>query len=155
MSRMSRLCVPTIGTILTLEEDWTFLLHHERRNQKFGKDNFDLDLSWSDWWWKRDPVTGKNERVYNKPHEITLPAGTVLKVDRIYIRSKAKDYRDYDSVTFQCNPGLKGKAAKSKIRGRFWAKLADVNAAEVLFDPLTIPLHEYAELQAREAENDH
>jgi len=151
---MSRLCIPTIGTTLTLEEDWTFPLHHERRNQKFGKDNYGVDLDWSDWRWKRDPVTGKNEKSYNKPHEITLPAGTVLKVDRIYIRSKAKDYRDYDSVTFLCNTHVTPAKGRKQglVRGRFWAKLADVNAAEVLFDPMTIPLHEYAELQAEAEE---
>lgn len=143
---MSRLCIPTIGTLLTLDRDWTFPLHHERRNQKFGKDNFDLDLDWTDWRWQRNP-DGSNVKVYSVVPEITLPAGTVLKVDRVYIRSTANDFRNFDSVTFRANPGLKGKGAKGKIRGRFWAKLIDVNTAEVLFDPLTIPLPEYRDLQ--------
>jgi hypothetical protein len=54
----------------------------------------------------------------------------VLKVDRIYIRGKGAEYgvdaRDFDSLSFFCNPG-----ARTGLRHRFWAKLADVNRLEV------------------------
>jgi len=61
---------------------------------------------------------------------ITIPTGTQLKVDRIYIR---KGMADFSSITFNIisspdprfNPGkgLKGKR-------RFWAKLHDANELE-------------------------
>lgn len=71
---------------------------------------------------------------------MTLPAGTELKVDRIYIR---KGCEGFDSVTFwantppgalvKVNPAAKGGASPftmtldSKKKTRFWAKLAEVN----------------------------
>ncbi len=65
---------------------------------------------------------------------ITLPAGTVLAVDRIYIR---KGSSDYSSITFYAK-GLgetevknrwSGKTTKWKAQ-RFWAKLSDCNKIE-------------------------
>lgn len=62
---------------------------------------------------------------------VTLPAGTHLRIGRIYIRAGGAHERGYDSVTFYCNLHLKGKpskgSSKGAIRGRFWAKLGDVN----------------------------
>jgi hypothetical protein len=56
--------------------------------------------------------------IENNCLDYTLPAGTVLKVDRIYIR-KGKGMSDYSSVTFYATIGKK--------KYRFWSKLADVN----------------------------
>ena len=65
---------------------------------------------------------------------ITLPAGTVLAVDRIYIR---KGSSDYSSITFYAK-GLgeseitnrwSGRTTKWKAQ-RFWAKLSDCNQIE-------------------------
>ena len=54
----------------------------------------------------------------------TLEAGTILMVDRIYIRKTAKDSEgDYDSVTFIIKSGPKKGC-------RFWASLDDVNYIE-------------------------
>lgn len=50
---------------------------------------------------------------------VTLKAGQVLSVDRVYIRRGAKDY---SSVTFNYIGAPKGSG-----RIRFWAKLDDVN----------------------------
>ncbi|MDD3988210.1 MAG: hypothetical protein PHC93_04580 [Candidatus Omnitrophica bacterium] len=51
--------------------------------------------------------------------EVPLIAGTILKVDRIYIR-KGKGMSDFSSLTFYIKNGpYKG--------ARFWAKLNDVN----------------------------
>lgn len=72
---------------------------------------------------------------------LTLPAGTVLTVDRIYIR---KGQGDYSSLTFYIaetsHPTLtRDKTAKGfkKGRKRFWAKLHDVNAID--FEPVKEP----------------
>jgi len=66
--------------------------------------------------------------------EVTFPVGTVLAVDRIYIRKGASDY---SSITFYAK-GLgeseitnrwSGRTTKWKAR-RFWAKLSDCNKIE-------------------------
>lgn len=71
---------------------------------------------------------------------MTLPAGTILKVDRIYIR---KGNSDYSSISFYAS-GLgkvevwapsygNDRTKKSKSSLRFWAKLQDCNQIE--FEP--------------------
>lgn len=65
--------------------------------------------------------------------EITLPAGTELTVDRVYIRKGAGDYSSLsfyiaDTPLMALKPA--GKGGFKKGRRRFWAKLADVNRIE-------------------------
>lgn len=90
------LFIPPLGTEVVLAEPWTFLLHSEYRNF--------------------DALEYFKLYARAESHEVTVPEGTVLKIDRIYIR---KGNKDFDSVTFF----MKG----TKKRVRFWAKLADVN----------------------------
>lgn len=103
------LFIPPLGTEIVLAEAWTFKLHSEYRNfdafEYFNLLKKDQTVRWDLW------------RSSNDEHDVTIPAGTTLKVDRIYIR---KGNRDFDSVTFF----MKGV---SKKRVRFWATLADVN----------------------------
>jgi len=115
--------IPTIGTMFVLTKDWTFTLHEESRNYTFSKVFRCGFEEWPNW---------RNEA---KTKEITLPAGTVLKVDRIYIRKGGKDMKEFDSVTFWCNTHVKpAQAKKDKLkRGRFWAKLPEVNQMHVDF----------------------
>ena len=140
----NRLCIPTIGTTMTLLADWTFPLYRETRNAKIAIDYFDADWGrWTmTWRWVDDPTApgGKRREEY-PPREVTLPAGTVLTVDRIYIRSKAKDFRDFDSVSFFCNTHITPAKARKQglIKGRFWVKLEDANSARVEIDMDTIP----------------
>jgi hypothetical protein len=59
----------------------------------------------------------------------TLPKGTVLKIERIYIRRGKKDY---SSLTFNISETthpflVSGKKNKKKGQMRFWATLNDVN----------------------------
>ena len=150
-----RLLIPTIGTVLTLTKDWTFRLHEERRNQKFANQPL-LNLDYS--WWPGgqhvpDPTPQLPRRTKwvenkGKAQDITLPAGTKLKVARIYIRNGGKDMKSYDSVTFTCNGDIKGKKGKTVLKGRFWAKLIDVNSMDIAFDAMTTPIPEFAALQA-------
>lgn len=130
------LCIPDIGTELRLTADWTFHLCFERRNQKFGEK---LGITPPDGtphprnpsyiqrgWWQA------NRAVLH-----TLPAGTILKVDRVYIRKGKSHYSDeplsnFSSVTFFAYNPPTGKG-KPKAIGRFWAKLADVNTIECEF----------------------
>lgn len=69
---------------------------------------------------------------------VTIPAGTTLAVDRIYIRKGASDY---SSITFYAKqlgevtiPGSRwswGNPKAKKVKAqRFWAKLTDCNTIE-------------------------
>lgn len=98
-----KLYIPAIGDHVKLTADWTFTLYNERRN------------------WGFINVMGLPQ---TRELKHTLPAGTVLKVDRVYIRG---NHRDYDSVTFRV-VGVKN--------ARFWVKLHDANTIE--FDHVTI-----------------
>lgn len=105
---ITKLFIPSIGTKIRLEAPWTFTLYRESRNLKFRDvyaNYIDADVKW-----KTSPDT----------YECTLFSKTELVVDRIYIRHGLKSF---DSVTFKMLP-LPGCPA---LKGRFWAKLADVN----------------------------
>ena len=140
--------IPTIGTRITLTEDWTFLLEAEDRNEKFhdaihpvettlGEDGYLYQLY-------KDKFGKQKRRRYNglQDTDTTLPAGTVLRVDRIYIK---KNQGDYDSVTFVCEsiPGrenaklMSGKSAKTF--GRFWSALNEANGIVGSWDAETLP----------------
>lgn len=130
-----RLYVPEIGDILTLQEDWTFELYDEYRNDSVLSA---LKL--------RDFTGGRYSHAPNSPFTVTFPAGTVLKVDRIYIR---KGMSDFSSISFfiessplaELSSKAKNVVKESYIGGqhtisfkagkkRFWAKLSDCNRIE-------------------------
>jgi hypothetical protein len=67
---------------------------------------------------------------------ITIPAGSILKVDRIYIRKGAKDFssitfyvRGFGEIT-RTEIWTKRKSTRKSLR--FWAKLADCNTIEFI-----------------------
>lgn len=130
-----RLFIPEIGTRLLLEKPWTFRLHFEYRNENFGKGQgirppppTPNRWGWapSDPWWQTDEFTA-----------FTLPEGTMLKVDRIYIRKGVGDYSSVTFYAFSPEEMAKGKS-RPKSMGRFWAKLAEVNTirCHIIEDPL-------------------
>lgn len=110
-----RLMVPTIGDTFELLEDWTFKLYREGRNGDFAQKS--PGVNWQEYAsidlprYGQHAIAGMN---------ITLPAGTLLKLDRIYIR---KGMSEYDSLTFWCNT----KDKKPQFKGRFCARLSDCN----------------------------
>jgi len=91
----------TVGEAVWLERPWHFELIKEKRNQAFG-----LHLTGSALW---------------EQQKVTIPGGTLLVVKRVYIRAGAQ--ADFNSVTFQVNPGLKN----TKLKGRFFVRLDDVH----------------------------
>lgn len=128
-----KLFIPTIGSELELLQPCEVIIYGESRNQKFLKE---LGVSWS---WEYQPggafrhvekVSVIDQTLFDKYGckientgvVVTIPAGVVLKINRIYIRQGAEDF---DSVTFNC--------AKNKKfpNGRFWLKLEDVNKMDV------------------------
>jgi hypothetical protein len=106
---IDKMYIPTIGESIILTQPWSFLLHNEYRNSDLFE-AFDL------------PYTGTRE--------VTLPAGTVLKVQRIYIRGSN---RGYDSVTLRTVHSPDSRLATKRTGGksrRFWVKLNDFNTIE-------------------------
>lgn len=149
-----RMFIPEIGTRLTLEEDWKFTLHKERRNDTvweklrvaypdaFARIDAEMIVA-RDLWLEylsrpvsRDPDTRERNTEQLQAHnvymqniekfDITLPAGTELTIDRLYIR---KGISDYSSVSFNLN-ATSHEALNVKGRKRFWAKIQDVNRIE-------------------------
>lgn len=98
--------IPDIGDKLTLAADWTFHLFHEDRNKVlweiFDKKKFT---------YSRDKIPGIN---------VKLPKGTVLSVERVYIRKGSKDF---SSLSFRIVTSPNSDINKA----RFFAKLKDVN----------------------------
>jgi hypothetical protein len=117
--------IPTIGTLLTLGKEWTFTAVAEYRNR--GLMDY---LTATGVVENEAPRYIGSGRDYAR-YECTLPRGTRLRVDRIYIRKGAPDF---DSLTFWAlDLGSSGSrtAFAPKNAVRFWAKLADVNTMVV------------------------
>lgn len=111
--------VPAVGYRIKLTQDWSFKLYGEYRNKTafefLGKD-FDANHGW------------RNDEL--KSVDASLPSGTLLEVDRVYVRTANKARSgddDFDSITF--------KLVDSKKKVRFWAKLMDVNTIEYELPP--------------------
>ncbi len=115
-----KLYIPEIGDTIALIADWTFDLHCESRNDKFLTHN---KLQTATQYWK----TARNYNIQPPPSKVTLPTGTELTIDRIYIRKGAEDF---SSITF--------RTTINKVSYRFWVKLKDANNIE--FDPVTVKL---------------
>lgn len=151
---MLNLFIPPLGTEIELAEDWRFRLHDEYRNAKMINllapklptrtiDGFwDLSpheqlelMNKSGWMIESGKFRSQSDiGIYasQKFAYVTLPAGTKLKVQRIYIRQGQKSF---DSVTFSVT-GLPADIAEREPRmgkkkpsalGRFWVKLDDAN----------------------------
>jgi hypothetical protein len=118
---MPILNIPSIGTELVLEEDWTFTLHSESRNDKFWQNYvrvhpeqpgiMNQEATKNEWGWI--------DRRKDHNIDVILPKGTVLKVSRIYIRNGLDRF---DSITFTAS-----KCPIKGVKGRFWVKLEDAN----------------------------
>ena len=137
-----KLYIPSLGDQMRLTADWTFDLYDENRNATLMEHIGDT----------RPICITYGDEYTTIP--CTLPAGTILKMDRIYIR-KGQD--NFDSVTFML-VGAKTEAKvverkATKYMGgpdhgktfsynerkparpvRFWVKLQDANNIE--FEPV-------------------
>ena len=123
-----KLFIPIIGTKLVLLKPWKFQLYDEYRNEKFwfqlhGKPirkSFYYGYNTGGYHTSPTPTATATQQSFEKADPITtiFPKGTVLFIERIYIRKGASDF---DSVSFKI---LKGGPVPA---GRFWAKLKDIN----------------------------
>lgn len=125
-----KLFIPRLGSRLILAKNWTFKLYDERRNEKFwlalhGKpEKEEFYYGYPTGGYTTSPVKTKDCPSLGhkpaKPAKTTLPKGTVLTIERIYIRRGAGEF---DSISF--------RIAQDKTlgvpSGRFWVKLEDIN----------------------------
>lgn len=128
-----KLYVPTNGDKLKLVADWTFTVYnvgYDDRNETLLHRADVKKVERQSEWDPRHTVVD-----YPRKSTVTLPANTVLQVDRVYIRkfnsaSKSID-DDYDSITFQVieHPTWP-RDGKRKVMARFWVKLRDANSIE-------------------------
>lgn len=124
------LCIPTVGQkVRVLDgQTWQFHLIAESRNCS-AIQHFHPGVQGEGYYEHFDLPPGVNYYDYfsqngrapaRKKWLTTLPAGTVLTIDRIYLR-KGKD--EFDSITFILN---KPKGTKGPMV-RFWVRLDEVN----------------------------
>jgi hypothetical protein len=108
-----KLYIPSVSDQIQLQQPWTFELYNEYRNEKlinhFCNKSHDVKLG-----------------CIALDH-VTIPAKTILRIDRIFIRKG--ESAEYNSISFIINscpeiPEIKG--------ARFWARLHDCN--EIHFD---------------------
>jgi hypothetical protein len=147
---VTRFYIPELGDEIVLSKDWKFRLFSESRNSGLF-DRLGIVTVRESLYGPLSKIAVEHERILSLGykfdtelvnnywgdgqaycntyyHEVILPKGTILKVDRIYIR-KGQD--DYSSLTFfitgSPHPMLSDKKGPKR---RFWAKLADVNDIE-------------------------
>ncbi len=120
------LFIPDVGDQIKLDADWQFKLQCEHRNISL-LDAFEIPEDQRDYanrWGNAQP----------KFFDMMLPAGTVLKIDRVYIR---KGLQDYSSITFLVVSSPFRAAATKKNGGtsnksaRFWVKLAETRNIQI------------------------
>jgi hypothetical protein len=110
-----KLFVPDIGDQIKLLKPWKFTLSYERRNDSL------MNIVNPNW------KTGNYMEDYSsnrKGFETSLPAGTILKCKRIYIRQGS---RGWSSITWSI---ISNPTNSKSNKARFWAKLQDCNEIE-------------------------
>ena len=129
-----RLYVPEIGDELKLATDWRFKTVAEYRNSVLF-DVFDVPEEARHPKFEADDPYGRDD--FNRwkylDVEFLLPAGTVLKLDRVYIRKGAGDY---SSLTFYIIDSPDKRVVTKKKGGtapkavRFWVNLPETRNIE-------------------------
>lgn len=126
---MPTLFIPELGTQLCLAKDWTFHLHYEDRNETLFR-YLGIQYQTQGMYapadaypyrkgeWTPNPLWNEEGAL------VTIPAGTRIKIDRIYIRKNAKDF---SSITFYLEDKTKPNRGRfgAKYAARFWVKLPE------------------------------
>jgi hypothetical protein len=117
---LMKMYIPSIGDEIVLTSNWEFGLWNERRNYDFLVFLGDVTKEYWDYFYS-------NKSMKSRP--CVIPKGSLLKIDRIYIR---KGVSDYDSITFYWKglPPKPGSKSKKTRAIRFWVKLEDANKIE-------------------------
>lgn len=110
-----QLYIPNIGEKIILAADWTFRLFNERRCQPF--DDCPAPAQ----------IVDNPTYFLSQVKHCTLPAGTMLMVDRVYLRQGLDEFA---SISFRIVSTSAPWVAKQ--RKRFWAKLDDINQIQIV-----------------------
>lgn len=116
-----QICIPPLKSQIMLLSDWQFDLYKEYRNQKL------IETASLVFGTPAYTAPGYSFKLCN----LTLPVGTILIVDRYYIK---QGLPEYNSVTFR----IKHHPLKEMMKNRFWAKLADVQ--NIQFQYVSTPI---------------
>jgi len=103
-----KLFVPVVGSELKLLNETTVALKNAKQNSRFI-----------------DKITGVAAPLPGKNVNLTLPKGTLLTVDRVYVRQGAG--ADFNSLTFKINANSEAGIPK----GRFFLSVDVVNTLDV------------------------
>jgi len=104
-----KMYIPSIGDQIRLLADWNFNLQNESRNSTLWE-IVTGEVMKDEWHWVDFNDSSKG-RVGQIIIPVTIPAGEVLKIDRIYIRKGADEF---DSITFF----WKGRSTTSRTKER-------------------------------------
>lgn len=115
---MPALFLPSIKDKLELQVDLEVGIRWESRNEKF------IEVINPEKYLEIKKLNYQERRDVKHSTYIIIPAGTILTVDRIYIRNNAKDF---DSVTFRHDKKDKKKTGSEFPHGRFWLNLSEIN----------------------------
>lgn len=130
------LCMPTIGQKVRVLDGqaWDVKIYWESRNvtaiEYFTGQSYQIESYWDEYEGGRAAMEAHWADRHNVPKpelrhtKVSVPEGSVLTIDRIYLR---KGKGDFDSVTFVLNKpkGVKGPMV------RFWTRLDDVNSGNL------------------------
>lgn len=138
--RTMKLFIPTIGDVLSVTEPWPFTFHQGGINYRIFEELFELGEG------RPKPAAGDIIQAYrrldSRQFDLLLRMGTLLKVDRVYIRQNRSNY---DSLTFRI---------LGRTHCRFWAELKDVNHMRVeVVSPEQVEqrVSDWKELRTRQA----
>ena len=138
--------IPELGTKLRLFADWTFTVHNEHRNHDLLRADGKMKLvpTYMQAFGHNGPIgprvqSGVQEQsTLNKKssYQRTLPKGTEVVVDRIFIRKGKSDFSSITLVITHTTDarllacvGHKTTNKPRKTVARFWVKLEDFNDA--------------------------
>lgn len=114
---MAKIHIPQVGDEFKIIKNWSCKVFNEYRNAKVFE-ALSIDTAES-----------------NTHIEITLPLGTVIRIERVYVRAPASSY---DSVTLR----IISSPIKSLAKARFWVKLSEINKLE--FEEVEMNMDSYA-----------
>jgi hypothetical protein len=128
------LCMPTVGQkVRVLDgQGWVIKLYQERRNESLyeyvGQPLSTDRCFYDDYVGGQAAFTWDVSEPERKHIKVTIPAGSILTIDRIYLRKGAAEF---DSVTFILNGAKLAGKVGAQSRVRFWVKLDDVNSGKL------------------------